>query len=245
MQSQNNSLAATLQDLLQNTLVLRHISPYLGLANVIRLAATSKSFRDVIYDSPGVFQHADLTKLSPRIFRPGDTTPEATESESTDQFYSRPVRRVLRSLQRHNVLHDIRTLILDGLAVPLTLLTNILCNDAYDVRILSLRGVKELGDEKLLQLLRYIIRAGRPDGTPRLKGLYYFTPIEARADYSVRRGLELFSLPPDTCIESIALRSYFALPSDAVVSYVVAMCRSVGSSLISQWYTTSSLMTQE
>lgn len=186
----------TLLDLLQNTLVLRHISPYLGLANIICLAATSKSFQDVIYDTPGVFQHADLTKLPSRIFHPVHTNAEATESESPDQFYSRPLRRVFGSLQRHNVLHDVRTLILDGLAIPLILLADILCNDAYHVRILSLRGVKELGDEKLIQLLRYMIRPSRPEGTPRLKGLYYFTRSEARAKCSVRCGFELFGFIP-------------------------------------------------
>jgi len=217
MLSQDKSLPVTLLDLLRNTLVLSHISPYLGLVNLVRLAATSKSLQDLIFNSPGVFQHTDLTKLPPCIFQPRNSDSETTDLESTDQFYSRPIHRVLRSLQRHNVLHDVRTLILDGLTVPLTLLTDILCNDAYNVRILSLRGVRKLGDEKLIRLLRYIIKPGRPEGTPRLRGLYYFTPIEARADHLVRRGFELFSLPTHTCTGSKALCSCFALPSDGFV----------------------------
>ena len=36
-----------------------------------------------------------------------------------------------------------------------------------------------------MQLLRFVIRPSRSDGTPKLKGLYYFTPLQNSADYSV------------------------------------------------------------
>ena len=61
---------------------------------------------------------------------------------------------------------------------------DLLCDSRFSIRILSLRGVKGLGDEKLMEALRYIIRPGRPKGTPSLKGLYYFTPLHKSADYS-------------------------------------------------------------
>jgi len=203
MHAQHGSLPVSLLDVLRNTLVLGHIGPYIGLPNLVRLAATSKPLQDLIYGNPAVFRHTDLTELPSRIFNPSHTEVGAMELETTDQFYARPVRRVFRSLQQHNVLHDVRTLVLDGLAIPLTILTDILCNDAHNVRMLSLRGVKALGDEKLIQVLRYIIRPGRPDGVPKLKGLYYFTPTEAKADYSVRRASERFPLAPEICVGSI------------------------------------------
>lgn len=170
----------SLQDLLGNTLVLNHISPYLGLRSTVRLAATCKPFQDLVYRTPGVFRHVVLTKLAIPYSSSSPGELEDEPSETTDSFHARPVLRVLQSLKSRNVLHDIRTLILDGTAVPLPLLTSILTDDAYSIRILSLRGVKELGDGKLIQVLRYIIRPSRPEGTPKLKGLYYFTPIGAK-----------------------------------------------------------------
>lgn len=199
---QEQSLPVTLLDLLHNTLILRHFSPYLGLANLVHLAATSRSFQNLIYNTPSVFRHADLTQLAPHISYTGDPNSEASDLESTDQFYSRPVHRVFQSLRRCNVLRDVRTLVLDGLVVPLTLLTSILCDDGLSIRILSLRGVKELGDEKLIQILRYLIRPGRPEGTPKLKGLYYFTPIEAGAEYSVSHFRELSSFAEEATVGS-------------------------------------------
>jgi hypothetical protein len=44
----------------------------------------------------------------------------------------------------------------------------------YSVRILSLRGCKHLNEQKLRGALQYICRASRPEGTPKLKGMYFF-----------------------------------------------------------------------
>lgn len=184
---QKPGLPATLLDLLQNTLVLSQISPYVGIASLVSLATASTSFRDLLYGTPQVFQHTDLTRLKSCLRYTAQRWPSRDECEerlSTDEFYAQPLRVVFHCLQERNVLQDIRTLVLDGLAVPADILREMLCVDAYNIRILSLRGVKELGDEKLIQLLRYIIRPSRPEGTPKLKGLYYFTPKGASADFS-------------------------------------------------------------
>lgn len=170
----------SLLDLLGNTLVLNHISPYLGLASTVQLAATSKPFQTLIYRTPGVFRHADLTKLAPPLCSSDRPDCEHNDLGTADSFHGGPVRRVLQGLQYRNVLHDVRTLILDETAVPLTLLTKILTNRACNVRILSLRGVKDLGEEDLMELLHDIISPFQLKGTPKLKGLYYFTPIRAR-----------------------------------------------------------------
>ncbi|KAK7708235.1 hypothetical protein SLS63_013565 [Diaporthe eres] len=45
---------------------------------------------------------------------------------------------------------------------------------SYSVRILSLREVKNLNEPKLRAALQMVVRPSRPEGTPRLKGLYIF-----------------------------------------------------------------------
>ena len=194
------SLPCTLLDFLRNTLILRHISPYLEVSNLLSLGATSTSFRALIYATPSVFQYLDLstTNFCYRFHcsqQPGEEEGINGELSSTDEWYARPLRRVFESLQSKNVMHDVRTLILDKLMVPASLLRDILCDEAYNVRILSLRGVKGLGDDKLIQILRYIIRPSRAEGTPRLKALYYFTPDEASADFSAANLLQRMSMP--------------------------------------------------
>ena len=186
MQLQTHGLQSLCQ-LLQNNLVLRHISPYLGIPNLVSLGATCKSLRDLVYGTPGVFQLADLTKLGicyrvPDSIGAGDL--ELGKVLSTDEIHAQALSVVFQQLSRHDVLRDVRTLILDGLTVPAGFLAEMLYLDSCSIRILSLRGVRDLGDEKLIQILRYIIRPSRPEGTPKLKGLYYFTPNEPSADFS-------------------------------------------------------------
>ena len=185
--TQAQILQCPLLALLQNSLILNHIAPYVGVVSLVSLGVTSTSFKDLIYGTPSVFQHIDLTKvISFERWSKSLCLPDSGDEEAAtaDEVYSRALRRVLQSLQSRKVLQDVRTLVLDGLTVPALALREILCDDSYNVRILSLRAVKELGDEKLIQILRYIIRPSRPEGTPKLKGLYYFTPIEATADFS-------------------------------------------------------------
>ena len=193
MQDHSQQLPCSLLDLLRNTLILHHISPYVGTTSLCRLAATCKSFQALIYSMPSVYQHTDLSVVQYCRENSGSSHlayPEIEQTVDTDGFYALPLRRVLDSLNRRNVLSGVRTLILDGLAVPASILREILCDDAYNVRILSLRNAKELGDEKLIKLLRYLIRSTRPDGTPKLKGLYYFTPLVTSADLSAAFGLQ-------------------------------------------------------
>lgn len=65
-------------------------------------------------------------------------------------------------------------MVLDGLAVTFELCSEILLDDTYNVRILSIRDVTNLNENKLRHALSYACRPGRPEGTPRLKGLYIF-----------------------------------------------------------------------
>ena len=176
-------------DILRNSLVLHHVSPYLGVSSLLALAATSSAFRDLIYTTPSVFRHIDLSKVRTCLrYTPWNLKfelgVEPTDLLTTEDFLSQPIRKALYSLQWRDVLKDVRTLVLDGLPVPSPLVREILCEEAYNIRILSIRQVSELSDEKLMQILRYITRPTRPEDTPKLKGLYYFTPLTANADFT-------------------------------------------------------------
>lgn len=52
---------SALLQLLSNSLILGHTAPYLPVADVLNLAATSRAFRYLIYDTPQVFRRLDLT----------------------------------------------------------------------------------------------------------------------------------------------------------------------------------------
>lgn len=181
-----SSLPISLLELLGTVLVLRHLSPYLGIRSLFSLAATSKRFKRLVFDTPGVFQYVDLSPLKARLDFLRETGRSAEQlnifawkDETTDESYARPLKMVLQSLQNHGVLQDVRTLVLDGLPVAPSILREILCDDPYNIRILSMRETLHLGNDAFVQILRYITRRSRPEGTPKLKGLYYFSSSEA------------------------------------------------------------------
>lgn len=90
-------------------------------------------------------------------------------------FYSGPLRGIFATLQRRDILSNVQTLVLDGLSVTADLCNEIIADPRYNVRILSLRGVKNLNEGRLRGALRYACRPSRPAGMPKLKGLYIFT----------------------------------------------------------------------
>lgn len=92
----------------------------------------------------------------------------------TIRFYSGPIRGIFSNLRRLNILRDVQVLVLDGLSVTADLIHDILIDPSCSVRILSLRGCKHLNERKLRAALTYACRASRPEGTPRLKGVYIF-----------------------------------------------------------------------
>lgn len=73
-----------------------------------------------------------------------------------------------------------QTLILDGLSVTAEFCHELILDPAYNIRILSIRGAKNLNERKLCQTLRYACRPSRPENTPRLKAMYVF----GERDYS-------------------------------------------------------------
>lgn len=172
----------TLLDLLSNSLVLRQIVPYLPISALLALSATSKSFFNLLIYTPDVFRYLDLSTVKGAAIPLGsiDVGGEIWRAERMDEalteddFYAGPLRGVFSNLRRKNVLRDVQTLILDGLSVPADLLWEIVGPSEYNVRILSIREVKNLNEKKLMQILRFCIRPSRPKGTPKLKGLYVF-----------------------------------------------------------------------
>lgn len=91
-----------------------------------------------------------------------------------NSFYSGPLRGIFNAMRRRNILRHVTTLILDGLSVTAELVHEIISDPSFSVRILSLRDVKNLNEPKLRAALQMAVRPSRPEGTPRLKGLYIF-----------------------------------------------------------------------
>lgn len=185
--AQNATHGATLADLLSNSLVLRQTAPYLCPRAICALASTSKDLYDVVYKNPEVFRYLDLSTLKKAMI--DDLGPidqggfswraeRMDEALTEDEFYSGPIRGILSGLARRQVLQNISTLVLDGLSVPADVVREIIAEDRYNVRILSIREAKHLNERKLCQVLKYAVRPSRPEGTPRLKGLYVFGPMD-------------------------------------------------------------------
>lgn len=185
-------LPTTLLSFLRNTLILSHTLPYLPAPSLLKLASISRDFYALIFQNfPSyAFRHLNLSILPSPLLRvnidhtaaviPGSYNRHTNQlTESTDDYYAAPLRRVFYVLKKKNTLQYVTTLILDNLTAPAALVREILCDEPYNIRILSLRSVRNLGDDKLIQILRYLIRPSRPADTPKLKGLYYFTPADS------------------------------------------------------------------
>ena len=64
-------LPTTLLELLSCTLILYQTAPYVPVASVLALGATSKDFRDLIHNTPDVFRYLDLTQIKSAQSRVG------------------------------------------------------------------------------------------------------------------------------------------------------------------------------
>jgi hypothetical protein len=206
----NDSLPPTLADLLSNSLVLRQISPYLPVASIFALAATSRSVYNVVRHSPDVFRYLDLSTVKSAIvpYEPLDSggiswrAERMDESLTEDEFYSGPLRGIFSKLQRRDCLYNIHTLVLDGLSVPADLVREIIAEDRFNVRILSIRDAKHLNERKLQQVLRYAVRPSRPAGTPKIRGIYFFGPRESLPKENAPANIKQVSTHPRGVLSS-------------------------------------------
>jgi hypothetical protein len=175
----------TLLDIFSNTVVLTQLIPYVPLASIFALQQTSTSFRELINTNPDVFRYLDISQCRgpyvpwiPRIDVGANSfrAERIDENLTEDEFLSGPLRGVLSKLRRTFILGKVQSLVLDGLAsVTSDLLHEIVTTPEYNVRLLSIRRCVNVNENKLQQLLSFICRPSRPEGTPRLQGLYFFT----------------------------------------------------------------------
>jgi hypothetical protein len=181
----SGELPSTLMDLLSNSLVLHQVAPYLPVASLCALSSTSRALHDLIRQSPEAFRYLDLSPVkSANVPFDGPLdgggiswrAERMDESLSEDDFYSGPLRGIVYRLEKQRVLRHVHTLVLDGLSVTAELVKELLTEDRYNVRLLSIREVKHLNERKLQQYIRYAVRPSRPEGSPRVKGIYMFGP---------------------------------------------------------------------
>ncbi|KAI9804834.1 MAG: hypothetical protein M1825_001202 [Sarcosagium campestre] len=172
-----DSTPVTLLDLLSNTLILYHIAPYLSLSTLFSLAATSKSFSHLIYNTPQIFRRVNLSLVKailPPAFKPAPIGAagrwQHLEPTTDEDTYSAPLRGIFFHLKRSKLLEQVQTLILDGLRVPAGLIGEIISDDGYRVQILSIREVRNINYAELSEILiRRLV-----GGNCRIKGLYMF-----------------------------------------------------------------------
>ncbi|KAL1836322.1 hypothetical protein VTJ49DRAFT_5306 [Mycothermus thermophilus] len=172
--------------LLANSLVLSQTAPHLSCYDVLNLAATAQAFRFLVYNTPNVFRRLDLSHVkraqledSPGRARDAWDDGALDNNLTQDEIYSDPLRRILSKLRRVellrgvqvDVLRDVQVLCLDGLSVTGELIHDILTDPSFSIRILSIRGVKNLNERMLRGALQYACRESRPEGMPRLRGL--------------------------------------------------------------------------
>ncbi|RDW67102.1 uncharacterized protein DSM5745_08968 [Aspergillus mulundensis] len=179
--------ATSFEDFLGNGLILDHLVPYLSPGSLLALSATSRYIRALIMETPYIFRRLDLSNCrGAQLADQGSIDPggqvwraeRMDESLTEDEFYSGPLRGIYANLEGRCILRDVRTLILDGLSVPADLVSDIILSDRFNLNLLSIRECRHLNERKLMQALSYAIRPTRPAGTPRIKGIYYFTPVD-------------------------------------------------------------------
>jgi hypothetical protein len=186
-------LPTTLLDLLNNAVILRHLSPYLPIASALSLCSTSKTVRALLQTSPDAFRYLDLSRVRSAIIantEPIDRGGQSFRAErmdenlTEDEFYSGPIRGIFSKLNRQNTLKNVQVLVLDGLSIPAELVQEIISTPRFHVRILSIREAQHLNERQLMHALKYAVRPSRPKGTPTLRGIYIFGPKDSEPPVS-------------------------------------------------------------
>jgi len=58
-----NALPISLIQLLSVTIILHQTVPYIPISSLIALGATSTALKSLVYETPGVFRHLDLSNV--------------------------------------------------------------------------------------------------------------------------------------------------------------------------------------
>lgn len=191
MPSQVEEASPLLHAILSNHLILLEICPLLPISSLLSLSATSKTLSYLVYNTPNTFRHLNLSTRSGKPSTIGlELSNEARRhvgpsEKSLDWYNAMGLHCIFEVLKKNLVLHDVTTLILDGLCVSNALFSDILCMDRYNVQLLSIRNVTGLQKDTILKVLKDFTRPSRPPGTPKLRGLYYFNADASRDRFRI------------------------------------------------------------
>ncbi|KAF2665379.1 hypothetical protein BT63DRAFT_63260 [Microthyrium microscopicum] len=182
--------ATSLYDVLANSLISSRIVTQIPLTSLLAIASTNHQYRNLITREPRLSSSFQYLNLAPVKRAALDSNADINSSHwgnqrmdegvTEDEFYSSPLRSIFNRMEKKDWLFNISTLMLDGLTVPTEIVREIIMEDRFNVRILSIRGVKQLNHQRLCQTLKYSVRPTRPEGTPKLRGLYIFGPEDPK-----------------------------------------------------------------
>jgi len=184
---QTKTTTANLVTLLSNSIVASNVLPHLPLTSFLDLGKSSRALHDILSDHYSSMRYLDMSPMKKLILQssgPVDSggnnwrAERMDEALTEDDFYGGPIRGVFFTLHRKEWLHYVSTMILDGLTVTAEVVREIIAEDKFNVRILSIRDCKQLNYRKLSDVLKYSVRPSRPAGMPKLRGLYLFGPKE-------------------------------------------------------------------
>lgn len=184
MSQRSDSL--TLWHVLSNHLILLEVRPALPISALLALAATSRSFARLVYNTPGVFRYLELSttlgqppRSQVKMFYELDYNGSTAGGLTLRNQYAQDLLDVFHFFRQKAVLQDVTTLVLDGLNFPCTLLYEVLISEVFNIRLLSIRQVKLLDGYAVQGLMKFLARPSRPEGSPKLRGLYWFSPLSA------------------------------------------------------------------
>lgn len=143
--------ATTLLTILSNQLLLLSTTPYLSALDIHSLSQSCRLAYNILAASPSVHRYLDLSVTHRR-------------------------KDVPRILSAPRILRSTRTLILDNLPVTTELLYSLITPVGWqsEIQLLSLRGCKNINEREFMSFLSYLVRPSRPEGSLKLKGVYWF-----------------------------------------------------------------------
>lgn len=157
--------ATTLLTILSNQLLLLSTTPYLSPFDIHSLSLSCRTAYNLLAASPSVHRYLDLS-------------------------VTHRCKDVPRILSAPGILRSTRTLVLDNLPVTTGLLYSLITpvNWQSEIQLLSLRGCKNINEREFMSFLSYLARPSRPEGSLKLKGVYWFSDAEATTGRFVKNS---------------------------------------------------------
>ncbi|KAK6539947.1 hypothetical protein TWF694_008781 [Orbilia ellipsospora] len=153
-----------LLEFLSNDYLLMQTCPYFLPHETLNLALCSKNFYNLLFHTPGVFRHVDISLSS-----------VVPTNQPQHQIVLR--RNSIDILSSRLLGRNTQTLILDGLPMNFDKLTNLLLSPNQRISILSVRDCA-LNQPVFMQTLHFLVR---PGSTSPLKGVYMFNKSNGKA----------------------------------------------------------------